>query len=306
MKRRNTRQVVLPLIAAFIFGSTFVAQSLSANVVGFFTFGYMRSIVAVVGLSAIIAIMERRQGTAMHKSETKQHTQRSLLLKVGLAAGTLICAANSMQQYALRTTTTAKAGFITTLYIIIVPLLGLLLGKRVRPVLWLGVASALGGLYFLCFHSEGGFHLVRADALLLLSSLCFSVHIHVVDSFADRLDMLRLCRMQAIVMGTESFLGAMIFDGFQREQIIVCLPYIIYAGFLSAAIANLLQLLAQKDGDPTVVSLMLSMEALFAAICGAIVLHEHLSGREYIGCALMLLAILLVQLPEKKSAAARD
>lgn len=305
MKRRNTRQVVLPLIAAFIFGSTFVAQSLSANVVGFFTFGYMRSIVAVAGLSAIIAIMERRQSTPQ-VSEAEKRAQRSLLIKVGLAAGTLICAANSMQQYALRTTTTAKAGFITTLYIVIVPLLGLLLGKRVRPVLWLGVASAMGGLYFLCFHSEGGFHLVRSDALLLLSSLCFSVHIHVVDSFADRLDMLRLCRMQAIVMGTESFLGAMIFDGFQREQIIVCLPYIIYAGFLSAAIANLLQLLAQKDGDPTVVSLMLSMEALFAAICGAVILHEHLSGREYIGCALMLLAILLVQLPEKKSAAARD
>lgn len=305
MKPRNAKQVVLPLIAAFIFGSTFVAQSLSANVVGFFTFGYARSIVAVAGLSIIIAVMDRRQ-SAPQQSVPERKKQHALLLKVGLLAGTLIAAANSMQQYALRTTTAAKAGFITTLYIVIVPLLGVMLGKRVRPLLWVGVASALGGLYFLCFHGGGGFHLVRADALLLLSSLCFSVHIHVVDSFADRLDMLRLCRMQAAVMGLESFIGAMIIDGFQYEQIAQCLPYIIYAGFFSAAIANLLQLLAQKDGDPTVVSLMLSMEALFAAICGAIVLHEHLNGREYIGCALMLLAIVLVQLPEKKSASVRD
>ncbi len=305
MKPRNTKQVVLPLIAAFIFGSTFVAQRISANVVGYFTFGYMRSIVAVISLSVIIAVFERIQPPAQ-TTEAEKAATRSLLFKVGLAAGTLIAAANAMQQYALRSTTTAKAGFITTLYIVIVPLLGILLHKRVRPLLWLSVALALGGLYFLCFHGGGGLQLVRADMLLLLASLCFSVHIHVVDRFAGRLDMLRLCRMQAAVMGAESFLGAMLIDGFQHEQIRQCLPYIIYAGFLSAAIANLLQLLAQKGGDPTVVSLALSTEALFAALCGAVVLHERLSGWEYIGCALMLLAIVLVQLPERKSAARRE
>lgn len=296
---RNTKQIALPLLTAFIWGSAFVAQKGGAEVLGAFSFTWTRYVLAAGALLLFVKVRDAR-GHESERGAEEKRAERRELLRGGLVVGTMLSLGSILQQYGVGQTTAGKAGFLTALYIVLVPLLGVFLRKRVRPLVWCGVAVAVGGLYFLSFAAGGGFIIGKGDVCVLLCAFAFSIHILCVDHFTKKVDGVKLSCAQFAVSAAETFVCALIFEGLPVQAIAQCLPFILYAGILSGGVGYTLQILAQKDGDPAVVSLLLSLESLFAAVSGAILLHERLSPREYLGCALMLCAVMLVQLPEKK------
>lgn len=293
----KTRQIALPLLTAAIWGCAFVAQKSGSEHLGAFAFTGTRYLLASLAIFLFLLLREKRGGAPFLPAGAKE---RAALLRGGLVMGTLLMAASNLQQYGVGLTTAGKAGFLTALYIVLVPLLGLLLGRRVRPVVWAGVAVAVAGLYFLSFAAGGMPAFTAGDLFVLLSALVFSLHILAIDRFTKLADGVALSCLQFAVAAGESLVCALLFEGLPLAAIRDALLPILYAGVISGGLGYTLQIVAQKDGDPSVVSLLLSMEALFAVVSGAILLGERLSPREYLGCALMLCAVVLVQLPEKK------
>ncbi len=299
---RKTKQIVLPLLTALIWGSAFVAQKGGAEVLDAFSFNWTRSLVAALGLLVLVRVLNRRSGTG-EKTETERRADRRGLLRGGLVVGTLLALSSTLQQYGVGLTTAGKAGFLTALYIVLVPLAGLLFGKRVRLLVWCGVGVAVAGLYFLSFAADGAPVFNRGDVFVVLCAFGYTAHILSIDHYTKTIDGVTLSCVQFFVAAAELFVAALFLEGLPLAAIRECLPYILYAGVFSSGVGYTLQIIAQKDGDPTVVSLLLSLEAFFAVVSGALLLHERLTAREYLGCALMLCAVVLVQLPEKKSKA---
>lgn len=298
---RKIKQVVLPLLAAFIWGSAFVAQKGGSEVLGALSFNWTRSIVAALGLSVLVLVLGKRGGEG-DKSDKDKKDERRTLIRSGLVVGTILAAGSTLQQYGVGMTTAGKAGFLTALYIVLVPLFGLFFGKRVRIVVWLGVGVAVAGLYFLSFAADGAPVFNSGDLFVIACAFVFTAHILAIDHYTKLVDGIKLSCLQFFVAGAELFVAALFVEGLPLKAIGECIPFILYTGLLSGGVGYTLQILAQKDGDPAVVSLLLSLESFFAALSGAVVLHERLSAREYLGCALMLCAVVLVQLPEKKKA----
>lgn len=296
---RRIKQVVLPLLTAMIWGSAFVAQKGGAEVLGALSFNWTRMLIAAVGLLALVRVMEA-SAKPTEKSPQERLQERRALLHGGAVVGTILAVASTLQQYGVGLTTAGKAGFITALYIVIVPLLGLFLHKRVRMLVWCGVATAVAGLYFLSFAAGGVPAFNRGDIFMVVCAFCFSFHILAVDHYTKLVDGVKLSCAQFFVASVELFVVGLAVEGVPLHAIAAGIPYILYAGAFSGGVGYTLQIVAQKDGDPTVVSLLLSLEAFFAVVSGALVLHERLTPREYLGCALMLCAVVLVQLPEKK------
>ena len=217
--------------------------------------------------------------------------QKKDLLEGGLVCGIFLTLGTNLQQFGIADTTAGKAGFITALYIVLVPLAGMFLGKKANKRLFLCVLIAVVGLYFLCFTgSEGAMSFGRGDFLVFLCAFAFTGHILCVDHYVQKVDGIALSCVQFAVMMVLSTVCAFTFETVDFAALGECTFYILYIGILSSAGGYTLQILAQKDGDPTVVSLLLSLESFFAVVCGAIILHERMSGREYLGCALMLTA----------------
>ena len=306
MKHNQMRQVVFPILAAFIWGTSFVSQDICADSMGAFTFNGTRYFIAVLSLLVVIAVMNTtRKDRPQPTAEEKKASRKQLWLG-GLCCGTALAVASNFQQAGLVAGTDAgKAGFITALYIVLVPLAGMFLGKKANKRLFLCVLIAVVGLYFLCFTgSEGAMSFGRGDFLVFLCAFAFTGHILCVDHYVQKVDGIALSCVQFAVMMVLSTVCAFTFETVDFAALGECTFYILYIGILSSAGGYTLQILAQKDGDPTVVSLLLSLESFFAVVCGAIILHERMSGREYLGCALMLTAVLLSQLPEKTADAA--
>lgn len=299
MNSKKVRQIVLPLITAMIWGSSFVTQSLSAGHIGCFSFGTMRSVPAAVFLFLLVCVMRH-----LHPREKDNAEQRKTLLRAGLICGALLTAAISFQQFGLESTSAGKAGFISALYIVLVPVFGMFFGKKTSGRVWLFVAVAVAGLYFLCVNGEDGFGLSHGDLSVFLCAVVFAFQIIAVDHYAGKVDGVELSCAQFVVMAVLSFLCSRIAgERTTLEAVKTCLPYILYTGIFSSGVAYTLQIIAQKDGEATVVSLILSLESFFAVVSGAIFLHERMSVREYFGCALMLTAVVLSQLPEKSAKA---
>ena len=202
------------------------------------------------------------------------------------------------------TTSAGKAGFITALYIVLVPVFSTVLGKKAKKSIWLCVIAAVAGLYFLCFDGSSTLSFSSGDMYVFLSAFAFTAQILAVDYFVQQVDGIALSCAQFAVVIMLSAIGALAFGAHTTlEAVKTCIPYLLYVGVVSSGVGYTLQIVAQKDGDPTVVSLLLSLESFFAVVCGAIVLHERMSLREYFGCALMLAAVILSQLPEKSAKA---
>ncbi len=294
MKTNKIRQNVLPLITAMIWGTAFVAQSMGADYMGAFTFNTARAVIAfafLLGLCGLRAIYRRRKGDL----RAKAGSPRDLLLG-GLACGTALTAASYFQQKGLETTSSGKAGFITALYIVLVPLAGLLLGKKAPRGVWLGIVLAVAGLYCLCVN--GKFSITGGDLYVLICAFCFAAQILIVDHFTNKVDGVSLSCAQFLVMSFLSAAGALTETLPPLELLPQCLGPVLYVGVFSSGVAYTLQILAQKDSDPAVVSLLMSMESVFATIAGALILGDRMNGREYLGCALMLAAVVLAQLPD--------
>ena len=319
------------VVTALIWGSAFVAQSVGMDYLGPFTFNSVRCFLGGLILLPVIKLfdMQKKNGAADARAngglrgatqnaadarangglrgaaqtdvenDTEGKNPRTLLIG-GICCGTALAVASSLQQLGLVYTTAGKAGFITALYILIVPVMGLLLKKKVGVKTWIGVVLAVGGMYFLCI--TDGFSISDGDFLVFLCAIVFAVHIMVIDHFSPRVDGVKMSCIQFFVCGILCAIPMLLFERPDPTQILAAWMPLCYAGFLSCGVAYTLQIVAQKNTNPTVASLLMSLESVFAVLTGWIILGERLTPREFVGCALMFAAIILAQLPEKKKA----
>jgi len=299
----NLKYNFLLMLAALIWGSAFVAQSVGMDYLGPFSFNCVRSFMGSLVLLPVIWFMDRqKKETAEHDGQkTEEGTReqnKKVLLSGGLCCGVILTLSTSLQQIGIKYTTAGKAGFITALYILIVPLLGLILGKKVGNKTWLGVALAVAGMYLLCI--KEGFSISYGDFMVLLCALVFSMHILAVDYFSPRVDGIRLSCIQFFVCGCISAVPMLVWEHPEISQIIRAWQPLAYAGVLSSGVAYTLQIVTQKHLNPTVASLLMSLESVFAVLTGWLVLNERLSLKELLGCVLVFTAIILAQLPQKQ------
>ena len=292
---KKLQGTMMLLLTALIWGSSFVAQRAGMEYIGPFTFNGIRSLIGGLVLIPVIFLFSKEKNAELTEAEKK--AGKKTLLLGGILCGIVLFAASSLQQIGMVYTTAGKAGFITALYIVLVPILGVFIRKKVKPIVWLCVILAVAGLYLLCM--TDGLSLGQGDLLVLLCAFAFSIHILVIDYFAPRTDGVALSCIQFFVCGILSLFPMFLAETPVWSAILDCWIPILYAGVLSCGVAYTLQILAQKHTDPTVASLLLSLESVFAAIAGAIILHEQLAPRELAGCVLMFAAIIIAQLPSK-------
>ena len=234
---------------------------------------------------------------------TAAYTWRQKELYIGgIFCGLALFVASNLQQFGIQYTTVGKAGFITALYIVIVPVLGIFLKKTVGVKVWISVLLAVAGLYLLCITE--GFSIGGGDFLVLLCALCFSVHILVIDYFSPRVDGVRMSCIQFFVCGLLSGVGMLLTERFSWSAVVQGWMPVLYAGVFSCGVAYTLQIVGQKGMNPTVASLLLSLESVVSVLAGWLLLGQKLSARELSGCVLMFAAIVLAQLPERRREAA--
>ncbi len=293
---------ILLLFTALIWGSSFVAQKSGMDYIEPFTFNGIRMLIGGLVLIPVILLMDRKKTPdkdAQPVSAEEKAKAKKEMITGGICCGLAIFAASSLQQFGVSYTTAGKAGFITTLYVVIVPIISVLLRKRVRPIMWLCVVLGAVGLYLLCM-TDDSFKLSFGDTLVLLCAVAFAVHIMVVDHFAAKIDGTKLSCIQFLTSGVLGLIGMAIFESPDINAILDCWLPILYAGVLSCGLGYTFQVIAQKYAEPTVASLLMSLESVFAVISGAILLHETMSIRELTGCAVIFAAVIISQIPEKK------
>ena len=285
--KRNRHQSVFALLAAIIWGAAFSAQSVCAQYLGPFTITALRSFIAFFVLLAVCLL----------RKKADRGTRRDIIVG-SLVCGAVLFAASNVQQLALNMGASAgKAGFITALYIVLVPIGQMFFGHKVSPRHWLAVAAAVAGMYFLCV--TGGFSVSSSDLYLLLCAFLFAVQILAVDRFSARVDGLILSCGMFLVVAILSSVVALPLEDITVGGIAACIWSLLYIAVFSSCLGYTFQILAQKGGNPAVVSLLMSLEALFAAVFGALVLDERMTAHELIGCALMIAAIVIAELPAR-------
>ena len=294
---------ILLLITAFIWGSAFVAQKSGMEFIDPFTYNGIRTFIGGLVLIPVIFIMNMGKANPKETEITEEEqsakaAQKKLLIIGGICCGAALFVASSLQQFGVSYTTAGTAGFITTLYVVIVPIISILIGKKVRPLMWLCVIMGAVGLYLLCM-TDASFKLQFGDMLVLLCAFAFAVHIMVIDYFSPKVDGVKLSCIQFLFAGLLGIICMFIFENPDINAILACWLPILYAGVLSCGIGYTLQIIAQKHAEPTVASLLMSLESVFAVISGAVLLHETMSGRELLGCAVIFAAVIIAQLPEK-------
>ena len=292
MKGKQLGGSLLLLLAALIWGVCFVVQVVGLESLRPFTFNALRMLLGgLVLLPAALFRGRRRARAGQPRSEAKTR------FLAGALCGAALWLATTLQQFGLVYTTAGKSAFVTTLYVVLVPVLGLALRRRAGVNLWIGVALAVCSLYFLCV-SEA-LTVNRGDLITLAAALCFALHILIIDRFAPLVDGVALSCAQFFVAGTLSLVCALLTETATLQQVYNCRYMLLYAGVLSCGVAYTAQIIGQKHVDPTVASLLMCLESVFAVLAGWVFLGERLSGREWTGCALMLVAVVLAQLPER-------
>ena len=289
MKPKNA---VMLLLTSLIWGTAFVAQSVGMDFLEPFTFNGVRSFIGGVTLLPCIWLLEKMNG------KPEVDGTRKDLIQGGIACGLLLFAASSLQQMGIQYTTAGKAGFITAFYIVFVPVLGIFLKKAAGWKVWMSVFLALIGLYFLCI--KEGFSIGKGDIMIFACALVFAVHILVIDYYSPKVDGVKMSCIQFFVCGIASLPFMFLTETPQIGNILDARMPILYAGVMSCGVAYTLQILGQKNANPAIASLLLSMESCFSVLSGWIILGETLSAREGIGCVLMFVAIILAQLPDKR------
>lgn len=299
MKQSSAKNLCLLFVAALIWGTAFVAQSVGMDHIGPFTFNAVRSLVGGVALIPVILFFNRRKSPQRRQTE---RANRKTLLLGGVCCGLALGVASCLQQVGIQYTTVGKAGFITALYIVIVPILGLFFHKKVGVKLWVSVVVAILGLYLLCM--SGSLRLSWGDFLVLLCALCFSAHIMVIDYFSPRVDGVQMSCLQFFVAGIFSAVLMLAVEGVpDPHAVAISWMPILYTGVLSSGVGYTLQIIGQKGVNPTVASLVLSLESVISVLAGWVILNQSMSAREVLGCVLMFGAIILAQLPERKKKA---
>jgi Permeases of the drug/metabolite transporter (DMT) superfamily len=291
--KKKARGSILLLITSLIWGTAFVTQKSGMDYIGPFTFNCIRMLIGSLVLLPFLKLGKQPGADSLLPDEKRRQTR--MMIRGSLACGIFIFLGTTLQQIGLIYTTAGKAGFITALYVVIVPLSGIFMHKKIRPTLWLCVALAVIGLYLLCVKT--GFRIQSGDLLMILGSFAFAMQIHAVDYYSPKLNPLMLSCMEFLICGIISLPFMLIFEQPSIGPIMSCWPQILYTGALSCGVAYTLQIIGQRNTDPTVASLLMSLESVFAAISGALFLSERMTGRELIGCVLMFTAIILAQMP---------
>ena len=284
---------ILLVLTALIWGCAFVAQSVGMDFVGPFTFNMARFLIGAIVLLPVIWFMDRQRKTGAEKGAG----QKTLIIG-GICCGIALAVASTLQQWGILFTTVGKAGFITAMYIVIVPLLGIFIGKKVRPLIIGCVAIAVVGFYFLCMTES--LRLGLGDFLVLLCAIAFSIHILVIDHFSPKVDGVKMSAIQFLTAAIISAVPTLLWEQPVFTEILQAWQPVLYAGVMSCGVAYTLQIIAQKNADPTVASLLLSLESVFSVLAGWVLLGQGLSLKEIFGCVLIFCAIILAQLPEKK------
>lgn len=298
MKSQKLKGNLILLLTSFIWGTSFIAQSKGVEDISPFAFTGIRSVLGGMVLLPVIAILHfynKKQGVAAGRTKT--------LLIGGIVCGVLLCLASTLQTAGMIYTSPGKSGFITALYMVIIPIIGLFTNKKPDPLIWLSVVIATVGLYLMCIDST--LTINKGDVLTLICAFLFSGHILAVDYFSPRVDGVKLACLQFFVCGTINIICMFIFEQPKLEPILGCWASIGYSGIMSCGVAYTLQIIGQKYTDPASASILMSLESVFATLatvvlvaCGWQLTGGALSAREIAGCVLMFAAIILVQLPE--------
>ena len=290
MDRKSLRGSLLLLLGSVIWGAAFVAQRVGMDHLGPFSFNGIRMLLAGIVLIPVAAFIDRKKEPGVRPDSKDQR-------KAGLLCGALLFIASSLQQMGLVTTSAGKAGFITALYVVLVPVAAwLLFRKNPGRVIWLGVVLAVFALWLLCMPAGGGFALQGGDLLVLGCAVAFTGQILCVDYYAPKVSGVKLARDEFLVTGVLSLLIAVFTETITWTGIREALIPILYAGLMSGAVAYTLQIIGQRDTDPTVASLIMCLESVFATLSGALILGEKMTVRETVGCVLMFVAVVLAQL----------
>ena len=298
MNKTQVRNSFLLLLTAIIWGSAFVAQSVGMEHVEPFTFTFARSIIGGVVLIPVIVLLRKARSAESREAQRVARVTKYEWIG-GICCGIALCAASNFQQIGMLHTTVGKAGFITALYVVIVPILGLFLRKRVPALIWFCVVLSVVGLYLLCM-PKGAFSLAQGDVLVLICALLFSFHILIIDYFSPKGDGVVISCIQFFVCGVLSGIIMLFVENPTFANIMDAKWSVLYAGALSSGVAYTLQVVAQKGVNPTVASLILCLESVVAVLAGWIILGDKLTSRELAGCILMFVAIVLAQLPTPK------
>ncbi len=289
MENRRKRNIVLLFLAAVIWGFAFVAQSIG-NVMGPFTFNSVRCILGSIVLIPVLLLQK-----------SPKYKRRDNIV-AGISCGVLLCIASNLQQLGIGYTTAGKAGFITALYIVFVPVAGLFLKRKCTAQAWAGVVLSLIGMACLCLWGGGGAlgSEGKGELLLLLCAVTFTGHILVIDHFSERVNGVLVSCIQFLVCGILTGIPALLLERPTMQELTSCPEALLYAGILSCGVAYTLQVVGQKGVNPTVASLVLCLESVFSVVGGMLILRERMELHELLGCALMFAGIILAQLPSQE------
>ncbi len=293
MKSKKLFGNLVLLLTALIWGCAFVAQSSGMDYVGPFTFQTSRSILGCLVLIPFIFAND----AVKKKNNTYEKQNPKTLILGGILCGTALTVASGLQQYGMQYSTAGKGAFITAMYIVLVPILGLFMKKKVNPIIWISVILGALGLYLLCIKED--FSLGEGDIYLILCAVAFSFHILIVDHFSAKVDGVKLSCLQFGVMFILSAIFMFMTETPNIADIKAAWLPICYAGIMSCGVGYTLQIVGQKYTEPTVASLLMSLESVFAVIAGIILLKEAPSAKEWLGCASMFAAIIIAQIPQK-------
>lgn len=296
--RSQLRGASLLTLTALIWGVAFVAQSVGMDYLGPCAFNGVRNFIGGIALLPVIAFASRMRRAGPEKQTAPSVSGRKRLLLWGAACGILLGSASLFQQAGLQTASAGKAGFLTALYIVIVPVLGMFLGRRPGLKVWAGVVLALCGAYLLSV--KGGEGIAAGDLLVMGSAALYSLHILVIDFVPPEVDGVKLSCVQFFVAGALSIGLSLGLETFTFRDILSAWVPLLYTGLISSGVGYTLQILGQRTVNPTVASLIMSLESVFAALAGWVLLRQPLSPREIAGCALVFLAVVLAQLPQKR------
>lgn len=299
-QKTQLKGVVILLLTAIIWGTSFVAQSVGMEDVDAFTFQGVRTLLGAVVLLPFIFVKDRLTAKGMseqQKAERKLQTKKAV--KYGMILGIFLCIATNFQQFAFYYSTAGKIAFITAMYMFFVPIVGLFFHKKVPLVTWICVLMGFIGLYFLSFASGSGFgDLNKGDILAFVCALFFCFQILLIEKFSPYCDGVKLSCAQFFTAGILSVILMFIFEKPEWSLIKAAALPILYSGIMSCGVAYTLQIVGQKYCEATIASLLMCMESVFAVLSAAIILHETLTGREIIGCVIMFAAIILSQVSD--------
>lgn len=284
------------LLAAFIWGTSFVAQSVGMESVEAFTFNGIRMLLGCAALIPLIVFMQLKKSKTDTRNKEEKKKQAKAQLRCGIICGILLFCASNLQQFAFNYTSSGKIGFITALYMLLVPVFGIFLKQKQHFFVWLAVALGCFGAYLLCV--DGSMSIGRGELLTLGCAVFYAFHILYIDSVVDKVDGIILSCTQFFVVGVISVICMFIFETPQVTAINGAMVPILYSGLLSSGVAYTLQIVGQKYTQPAVASLLMCLESVFAVLAGWVVLHEALNGRELAGCIVMFAAIILTKIPD--------